>query len=453
MKHTIKSIFLHVLWCGSAALFLVLSPCATAGEWFYHDNFPYIYSAETGAWYAMVGTSQSVWLYAYETDSWTDLGAHDRSATSTFAIVDSGQETCYDVSGFAISCPDTGDRLYGQDAQYAGNAPVYQDNGDGTVTDLVTGLMWQQGFVDVKLSYADAVSQAEAFILAGYDDWRLPSIKELWSLFQYSGVTGVSAGTSTPFLDTDVFPFEYGDEASGERFIDAQYVSSTEYVGITMNNNPTVFGVNFADGRIKGYPQNNKLYYVKYVRGNPDYGINAFIDNGDDTITDEATGLMWMREDSGHLGGGPTSDGTMNWEDALAWAESLVYAGYDDWRLPNGKELQSIVDYTRAPEATDPDRRGAAIDPIFAISNEQSYFWTSSTHVDGPDARKAAYVCFGQGLGYMNRTTPIDVHGAGAVRSDPKDGDPSEFPTGHGPQGDDIRIFNYVRAVRGGLSN
>lgn len=42
----------------------------------------------------------------------------------------------------------------------------------------------------------------------------------------------------------------------------------------------------------------------------------------------------------------------------------------------------------------------------------------------------------------------MDVHGAGAQRSDPKTGDPGNFPYGYGPQGDVIRIYNYVRMVR-----
>jgi hypothetical protein len=44
----------------------------------------------------------------------------------------------------------------------------------------------------------------------------------------------------------------------------------------------------------------------------------------------------------------------------------------------------------------------------------------------------------------------VDVHGAGAQRSDPKAGDPAQYPHGRGPQGDVIRIYNYVRLVRGG---
>lgn len=46
----------------------------------------------------------------------------------------------------------------------------------------------------------------------------------------------------------------------------------------------------------------------------------------------------------------------------------------------------------------------------------------------------------------------LDVHGAGSQRSDPKSGDPSRFPYGRGPQGDVIRINNFVRCVRGGAA-
>ena len=58
-------------------------------------------------------------------------------------------------------------------------------------------------------------------------------------------------------------------------------------------------------------------------------------------------------------------------------------------------------------------------------------------------------------MGYMGRPGSaekqfMNVHGAGAQRSDPKSGDPTQFPQGRGPQGDDIRIYNYVRCVRGG---
>ena len=237
--------------------------------------------------------------------------------------------------------------------------------------------------------------------------------------------------------------------------IDSQDWSATEYTGKTMNGNPTVFGVNFADGRIKGYPKEMRrregmktnTLYVRYVRGNPAYGKNDFKDNGNGTITDKATGLMWSKADSGT---------GMNWESALAWVQKKnaeEYLGHNDWRLPNPKELQSIVDYLRVP----------AINEIFNISKlsdgEYPFFWTGTSHLEGPVDRQgtaAVYFSFGRALGWMQippgrgEFKLMDVHGAGAQRSDPKTGDPLQFPHGRGPQGDVIRINNFVRCVRDG---
>ncbi len=191
--------------------------------------------------------------------------------------------------------------------------------------------------------------------------------------------------------------------------------------------------------------------FVHYVRGNTDYGINDFIDNSDGTITDNATGLMWSQADSGE---------GLNWQETLAWVQQRnteTYLGYSDWRLPNAKELQSIVDYTRSPSTTS----SAAIDPLFSVTpitdeagdTNYPFFWTSTTHLDGPpETGYAVYLSFGEALGYMPSPTGVyewvDIHGAGAQRSDPKSGDPADYPTGHGPQGDAIRIYNYVRLVR-----
>ncbi len=125
-------------------------------------------------------------------------------------------------------------------------------------------------------------------------------------------------------------------------------------------------------------------------------------------------------------------------------------------RLPTIKELQGIVDYSKSPDTSG----SAAIDSLFETSTitneagEKDYpaFWASATLVAYPDnAGDAAYVSFGRALGYMNGQW-MDVHGAGAARSDPKTGDAGEFPTGHGPQGDAIRIDNYVRCVQGGAT-
>ena len=386
---------------------------------------------------------------------------------ASYPIVDTGQGACYDDSG-VITCPAEGAAFYGQDAQYTGNTPNYTNNGDGTVTDNVTGLIWQQsadtdgdGDIDAadKMAYESANLYCENLSYAGYDDWQLPSIKQLYSLIDFSGVDpsgyeGSDTSGLVPFIDTDYFDFAYGDTNAGERIIDSQYASSTLYVANT--GEQLLFGVNFADGRIKGYGLSlfgrDKTFYVAYIRENSSYGVNDFSDNSDGTITDNATGLMWSQDDSGS-----DAPNGLNWEEALAYVEAqneTNYLGNSDWRLPDVKELQSILDYGRSPDTT----HSAAIDPLFdatSITNEggqtdYAFYWSSTTHANWTDnpGRAGAYVSFGRALGYLGGSWS-DVHGAGAQRSDPKSGDPADWPTGHGPQGDAIRIYNAVRLVRG----
>ena len=383
----------------------------------------------------------------------------------TYPIVDTKQTKCYN-NVYEITPPTAGQSFYGQDAQYQGNQPSYTLSSDGlTVYDHITGLTWQQSAdlnndgvinLDDKLTFEEAEAlpaDLNAMNYGGYSDWRLPTIKELYSLIEFSGIDTLPAATDTsgltPFIDPDYFAFAYGDISAGERVIDCQYASSTLYVA----DSNKLFGVNFADGRIKGYDLHGangfvKTFYVLCVRGNTNYGHNNLVDNGDGTISDKATGLMWAQADSGTA---------MNWEAALAWVQTqnaANYLGHSDWRLPNAKELQSLVDYSRSPDTS----ASAAIDPLFSctqITNELGeldypYYWTGTTHAfyDGTGDR-GVYLAFGRALGYMNGAW-IDVHGAGAQRSDPKDGDPGDYPYGRGPQGDAIRIYNYLRLVRDG---
>ncbi|MCF8247062.1 MAG: DUF1566 domain-containing protein [Saprospiraceae bacterium] len=214
----------------------------------------------------------------------------------TYPIVDTDQ-TAFFGNVTSISEPVAGAAFYGQDAQHAGYQPSYTDNGDGTVTDNVTGLMWQQSLDhngDGEIDYADKLIYAEILALpgtvttGGYTDWRVPTIKEQYSLILFSGrdISGYN-GTTTdgliPFIDDDVFAFNYGDLDAGERLIDVQCASTNVYVGSSIGE--MVFGVNFADGRIKGYGTTvmgqDKLFNYLLVRGDTDYGVNNFTGNGD----------------------------------------------------------------------------------------------------------------------------------------------------------------------------
>ncbi|MEI8386252.1 MAG: DUF1566 domain-containing protein [Verrucomicrobiota bacterium] len=417
-----------------------------------------------------------------------------------FPIVGTGQSRCYDDRN-EIAPPQPGQPFSGQDAQQKHSRSSYKPGADGlTVRDNITGLTWQRSpdtNGDAKLNRGDKLTLAQALALpgklnaakfGGFDDWRLPAIKELYSLFDArgadpSGPSDADTSSLTPFIDTKFFQFAYGDTGKGERTIDSQYASSTKYVGKGARGFDKLFGVNFADGRIKGYDlmmpggREEKTFFVQCVRGNPGYGKNDFCDNGDGTVTDRATGLMWSKADSG---------AGMNWRDALAWVQKMnaeKFLGRDDWRLPDVKELQSIVDYTRSPDTT----RSAAIDPVFrctTTTNEDGkadfpFYWSATTHAGLHGAGAAMYVAFGRAAGWMsprafaggppperpvgpglppgpppqqgNDAGPyhlVDVHGAGAQRSDPKSGDPAMFPHGRGPQGDVIRINNFVRLVR-----
>jgi len=404
-----------------------------------------------------------------------------------YKIIGTGVTSCYNNTT-AISCPSNSSApFYGQ---FPGTTlPFYQNNNNGTITDLNTGLTWQSspdanGNGNSTIEKADKLTWQQiqnriavlnSSLYGGYGDWRIPSIKELYSLTNWNGTdpsayNGTAVTGLVPFIDNNYFPFAWGETSAGERLIDVQYASCNLYNELSFSGSQQLFGFNFADGRIKGYDLkmpggNDKTFSLIAVRGNTSYGINDFIDNSDGTITDNAAGLMWAKEDS---------KTGMNWEQALAWAQTKNaenYCGRNDWRLPNAKELQSIVDYSRSPGSTN----SAAINALFScstITNEAGYtdwpwFWTSTTHksYDGTNygGNWAVYVCFGRAAGWVKKPgnaffSYYDAHGAGAQRSSPKNGTFYGNNIGNdslgrpvyalGPQGDIIRINNYVRLVR-----
>lgn len=107
---------------------------------------------------------------------------------------------------------------------------------------------------------------------------------------------------------------------------------------------------------------------------------SRFIDNGDGTISDSETGLMWQKEGSKEY---------LNFKDAEKYCKESNIADHKDWRLPTIKELISIVDY---------ERRSPAIDPLFQC--ESSWYWSSTGYAGA--SGYAWFVYFGSGLVHWN---------------------------------------------------
>ncbi|MDC7220299.1 MAG: DUF1566 domain-containing protein [Spirochaetales bacterium] len=369
-------------------------------------------------------------------------------------LPDTGQSHVYDVDGNEVEVTDESSPYYGADATVEGNALSYHDNGDGTVTDLNTGLTWQQTPDFSRMSFDEAKEYCENLTLGGYDDWRLPTIKELYSLAQFDGEI-IPRGESTPYIDTDYFDFKYDHLVFA-----GQYFSSTVYVKEGVQNYDehgsiqAVFGFNFADGHIKGYEtgywfDGTKITqadgvmlpgcYVRAVRGETNLYDMEYVDNGDGTVTDNSTGLMWAQDDSGDR---------MDWIEALAYANESELGGYSDWRLPNSKELQSLVDYEGSDFPAINTDFFNMTQTTFESEEDRAYFWTSTTQ--GDFKHTACYVSFAQAWSKKNSsaTTYYDWHGAGAQRSDPKTGDPADYELASEMASDYISIDNYVRLVR-----
>ena len=83
----------------------------------------------------------------------------------SYTLVDTMQDKCFDLVGDEITCPAPGEDLYGQDAQYVRTPAAYTDQGDGTVLDDNTGLVWQQTPENDRKQYTDAIAYCEALEL------------------------------------------------------------------------------------------------------------------------------------------------------------------------------------------------------------------------------------------------------------------------------------------------
>jgi hypothetical protein len=252
-----------------------------------------------------------------------------------------------------MSCPEEGEDFYGQDAIYIINPPDLTDNGDGTVFDNITGLTWEQKTATTEaytFTFDDAVAYCNDLTLGGQTDWRVPTRKELSTLLNF--------GTVSPALDTAYFP-DYTYTTPD----DMSYWTATDY----HDNSTMVWTVDLAFGLMSPDFKAPVLSKVRCVLGNP-LPDSSYVDNEDGTVTDMTTGLMWEQKTDD--GGSRDKDNTYTWLEALSYCENLVLAGFSDWRTPNPKELERLLDLEKSSPAVDTD--------YFPNTNNGRY-WTGTT--------------------------------------------------------------------------
>ncbi len=298
-------------------------------------------------------------------------------------VPDTGLTTCYDVAGNVITCASPGQPLYGQDANYSINLMSYTKlDGSGNVLpdtatswsmvkDNVTGLTWEMktnkdGTQDYSNPHdadniytwydptdpnpgtpgngtdtKDFIDALNSVQFGGFSDWRLPTIKELAYIVKYS------ISLPGPTIDTGYFP---NTQTSF-------YWSSTTYAV----NTYSAWGVYFDDGRDSNNFKYNNIF-ARAVRGGQSGSLGNYTDNGDGTVTDISTGLMWQQA---------TPNNSMNWEEALSYCATLNLGNHTDWRLPTIKELRSLADY---------NVRTPAINTTYFPNTISSFYWSSTTY-------------------------------------------------------------------------
>jgi hypothetical protein len=233
--------------------------------------------------------------------------------------------TAQTVKKTMLRLPDTGQKnsytnTFGEDNDFSINTPFYINNGNGTITDTITGLMWQQTDGG-EMTVENATIYCDTLTLGGYTNWRLPNAHEALSILNLQN--------NNPALD-----ILYFTKTAAEYW----------WTSNQQANDATKIWVTNAGGGIGNHQKTEtisaggtKKFHVRAVRDvtTPTVIPNHFTDNGNGTITDHLTNLVWQKE--------PNTN-AVSWENALLYANNLILENDSDWRMPNIKELQSLND-------------------------------------------------------------------------------------------------------------
>jgi len=288
----------------------------------------------------------------------------------TVSLPRTGQTKCWDTNGYEIPCAGTG-----QDGDIQAGVvwpePRFTDNGDDTMTDNLTGLMWTKNAELTSpnlMDWSQAIDFCNNLKLGGHKDWRLPNVNELESLINANEFDSTAWLVSQGF--TNVLDDDYWSSTTNARYTDAyawyvhmyngrvEYGDKVHYLVVW----PVRSGQcgSFVDSVICLPQTGQTTSYYSGDDGDLQKGvvwpIPRFTDHGN-SVTDNLTGLMWTK-DANLLAtrnpefdnDGTAGDGDVTWQHALDYVAKLNaenYLGQTDWRLPNWKELYSLTDFSK----------------------------------------------------------------------------------------------------------
>lgn len=285
------------------------------------------------------------------------------------------QTTCWNASGTVISCSGTGhDGEYqaGRVINFTGPTQHATYTSDYTTTDSGTGLVWKSCIEGKSGSDCSTGSTTTADLTtatssctalnssnsgagyAGRTNWRIPTIEEFETIINYSTVVPSSFATYFPATPQTV------------------YWSSTDYGADTTK----AYYANYYHGFV-GPDTKTNLKAIRCVSPGSSYTVPtpAFTDNGDGTVTDSTSGLVWQKCSMGQTNDS-TCSGTAtqpDWDTALSYCNTLTLAG-KSWRLPNVNELRTILDRSLAT--------GPLINSTYFPGTVNDWYWSSSTSLD-----------------------------------------------------------------------
>lgn len=276
--------------------------------------------------------------------------------------------------------------------------PRFIDNGNGTVTDDLTGLMWSKNADLAKgaVSYSQSDYHFQS-LPGGYSNWRLPSIYELESLVDISQADP-ALPPNHPFINVSPGLYWTSTDIASSQYEGAVAVIdfSNGAVYLTGQNSHYAFILGVRASGKKGVvqiPQIRSGICYNYL-GNPyacSSGVGVpqpsprFVDNKDGTVTDKLIGLMWSKD---------MSISSLYWKDALEYVAAMNRGekpnfGYTDWRVPNRKELFYMLDWTNDPYSK---FAGSSI-----FTDETGAIWSSTAAVN--NSNKAwMYFFFGHSI-------------------------------------------------------